>query len=540
MNIIQAPPQAPFESPPKSVRDGGFSEDWWGAFSIQHFVDQAELHATHADATGWLNYLTRFHPRNFWFADGGVQRWAYIEDYDNWQDTYGLDAVMAVYHSGHGGMDANGVFFVPLGADWGGSHSVTSNEMRVGNEQANYIFWSTCLSLRVLDGHNPIRTWSSANGGFRMLFGFETTSVDSGDYGKFFWEEWNKNKSLSQAWLDESWRISTHQAPSAVACGANPTEAKDRLFNERLLSWGHVSSAYWWWRWYYAAPGMAAREANLDLPKDLLVADLRPSERGEQVVRDVMARFDIDGPLPKTLAVTEDGIAAIEVGDQRVAIGRDGSVEVHLATPNRENLTPLPAQQAIQAATDAIGARGLGVDAELVFDQIRLGAEGGGSAEGSGELQGPFVTETTVQFRQLINGLPVLTPDAGQVRVTVDNDGTVTSVQSTTREVDRLTDRPRSTVIAPPPPGSGAIAAAATADEPDPEQRLAEVWSNQLASWAGPQGRAPSDAVVVPGTTEVGYEVIGNEAVLAARRLVEVGLGRGCRKQYWVVAPLVA
>lgn len=32
----------------------------------------------------------------------------------------------------------------------------------------------------------------------------------------------------------------------------------------------------------------------------------------------------------------------------------------------------------------------------------------------------------------------------------------------------------------------------------------------------------------------------GPEAVLAARRLVEVGLGRDCRKQYWVVAPLVA
>jgi hypothetical protein len=538
MNVIQTLDQAPFEAPPEAVRDGGFSEDWWGAFSVQHFVDQAELHATHADATGWLDYLTKFHPRNFWFADGGVQRWAYIEDYDNWQDTYGMDAVMAVYHSGHGGMGADGVFFVPLGADWSGSHSVTSNEMRFGNEQANYIFWSTCLSLRVLDGQNPIKTWAGANGGFRMLFGFETTSVDSGDYGKFFWEEWNKKKSLSQAWLDESWRISTYQAPSAVACGATAAEAKDRLFNERMLSWGHVSSAYWWWRWYYAAPGVAAREPNVELPKDLLIADLRPPELSEHAVRDMLARFGIDGPLLReTLQVTPDGIASIEVGDQRVAFGRNGSMEVQLATPNRDNLDQLPGQEAIRAAQDAIGARGLGVDAELVFDQIRHGAEGGGSAEGSGELQGPFVTETTVQFRQVINGLPVLTPDAGQVRVTVDNDGTVTSVQSTTREIARLSDRPRSTVMAPPSPGSRVTTAA---EPPDPEQRLAEVWSNRLASWAGSQGRAPSEAVVVPGTTEVGYEVVGNEAVLAARRLVEVGLGRGCRKQYWVVAPLVA
>ena len=49
--------------------------------------------------------------RNFWLADGGVKTWAYYEDYDNWEDTYGIDADLITYHSGHGGMDGNGVFF---------------------------------------------------------------------------------------------------------------------------------------------------------------------------------------------------------------------------------------------------------------------------------------------------------------------------------------------------------------------------------------------------------------------------------------------
>ena len=62
--------------------------------------------------------------------------------------------------------------------------------MRLGNEHLRYLFWSTCLSLRVFDGQNPIRTWHDANLGMRMIFGFETVSWDSGDYGKFFWEEW--------------------------------------------------------------------------------------------------------------------------------------------------------------------------------------------------------------------------------------------------------------------------------------------------------------------------------------------------------------
>src|SRR4029453_6117552 len=129
---------------------------------------------------GWLNFLGGTGPANFWFADSGVQAWAYYEDYDNWQDTYGIDAVNAAYHSGHGTMDANGVFFAPMGAGWGSEGVwVRSDRIASGNEQSNYISWATCLSCRVLDGHTPFRTWRTANQGFRMLFGYETTSVDN-------------------------------------------------------------------------------------------------------------------------------------------------------------------------------------------------------------------------------------------------------------------------------------------------------------------------------------------------------------------------
>jgi len=144
--------------------------------------------------------------------------------------------VLAVYHSGHGGMGTDGKFYAPLGYNWGGQGTTAiSDRMRVGNEQVNYLFWSTCESLRVLAGHSPIRTWQPANLGFRMLFGFETTSWDDPNYGKFFWEEWKKGISLSSACLDASWTIAHDQAPSVVACGSNESETRDRVFNERYF-----------------------------------------------------------------------------------------------------------------------------------------------------------------------------------------------------------------------------------------------------------------------------------------------------------------
>src|SRR5215212_8403270 len=50
-------------------------------------------------------------------------------------------------------------------------------------------------------------------------------------------------------------------------CGANADEARNRLYNERLFYWDHVSTAWWQWRWYYAASGVGmVREPNRALP----------------------------------------------------------------------------------------------------------------------------------------------------------------------------------------------------------------------------------------------------------------------------------
>jgi hypothetical protein len=393
--------ESPFEEAPRDATIGG-SADYYGACSLETFCDAGGLTYTHDDAAGWLDYVTQFVSANFWKGDGSVQPWIYYEDYDNWQDTYGADAVMAFYHSGHGGMHSDGVFEVPVGANWGGlGCRVFSNQMRLGNEQVRYIFWSTCESLRVLGGHSPIRTWSPANLGFRMLFGFETVSWDDPDYGKAFWEEWKKGKSFSTAWLDASWyHVATDQSPSVVAVGATQAEAQNRLYNERQFSFSGVSTNWWSWRWYNAARGAgAAREPNRALPRDLVVARLQPVEVNDRAVRETVDRLGLEVSLPEEMAATPEGIFRVGEGDARIAFRGDGSFEARMAQPNLENRDPLPLRQATSAAEEAIGRHGLDEQAELTFDRVRRAMTASASTDGS-ETEEPSVTETTVQYKQ--------------------------------------------------------------------------------------------------------------------------------------------
>jgi len=519
----------------------------YGACSIEDFCHAGDLSYTHDDAHGWVDYVNNYTAENFWRGDGDVKIWLYTEPYDNWQNTYGVDAVRAFYHSGHGAMDSNGVFYAPLGGSWDGTHNdhtVYSTQMQFANEApgVRYIFWSTCFSLRVLEGHSPIRTWGPDRiGGLRMLFGFETVSWDNPNYGKFFWEEWNRPKPLSTAWLDASWRIAHDQAPSVVAFGANSEEARDRLYNERYLYDGAVAKNWYQWRWYYASTATnAIRDPQRALPQALVAAQLRPVTVSAETVSQVAQQFGLDVRPDRQLKATRAGTVAAADGDVRVAIDRNGTVSVRLAQPNHANRSQLPLQQARSIAEDAVRRYGLSQDANLTFDRVRIEAEAGGTDQGSGQREGPFVTQTTIQYRQVINELPVLTPDAGVVRVTVDNDGKVTAVETAVRSIDRLSDQ-ASGILAPPPPGretgTSANGQPRATDEAGYRQLLAQEWGKQLAARAV-RGKMPLGYTVVPTSTEVGYAIRGNTAVVAARQAIEVDFGNGIYKRYWIETDL--
>ena len=515
------------------------STDFYGAFSVEKFAAASDLYLTHEDAGGWLQYVEQFQPRNFWYQDAGVGVWAYYEDYDNWQDTYGMDAVLAAYHSGHGAMDNNGVFYAAMGSNWGNlGTNALSSIMRLGNEQVRYLFWSTCFSLRVLDGHNPIRSWYDANLGFRMLFGYETTSIDAANYGRDFWKQWNYGKSFSQAHLDMSWYdVSTHQAPSVTACGASPAEAQDRLYNERYFNWSAVSHDYWHWRWYYAArSALGARALHQRLPQRLATAQLAVEPVNGRTVWGILDRVPVGVVAPSEAPVSAAGIIVLSEGDRRMAVDRNGVYEAQLRAPNLESGNELRLTAAIRKAENVV--RELNLDRnDIAFDRVLHKYDCAGTTKGSGEIGAPRITETIVQFTQMIDGIPVIGPGEGKVSVSIDNDENVTSVLDRTRAVVKLSEGANAAPV-PSDSGNGARRPeSAPRGETDPERLLSAAWQDRLKGWVL-RGGLPERFAVVPGSFEVGYVIRGSSATLVAREEVEADCGGGFLKRFVVETPI--
>ena len=141
-------------------------------------------------------------------------------------------------------------------------------------------------------------------------------------------------------------------------------------------------------------------------------------------------------------------------GDVRLAVEPDGTYEVSLAAPNLDNTEQISIRSAIRAAEDVAAQHGVATD-DLAFDRLMLQYEAGGTSEGDGTLREPVVTETIVQFTQMIDGVPVLAPGRGQLSVGIDNDGRPTKIRNTVRPIAEVTERGRRT---PPVPEAEAVA----------------------------------------------------------------------------------
>jgi hypothetical protein len=520
----------------------GAAQDMYFFTSIEDFPPGiGDLGLTHEDAQGFYDYVRQFNTPNAWYRDGSVGQWIYEETYDNYLDDYGFDAARVVYHSGHGSMDDNGAFWIPVGNDWGGDVWTSSNDMRLGNEYARYVFWSTCLSLRVKHGHTPIRTWSAANLGLRMIFGYETVSVDNGNYGRFFFQEWNKGKSFSSAFLDASWRISTGQEPSVAACGASQAEASSRLFNERAFNAARSDTSWWWWRWYDAS---RARNRNLRIPNGARSLKLAPAPASGRDLASWAERFDVAVPAEiREQGLRRGGVLGGDTG-ARIAIGPDGSREVRLAE-TADIRGQISADQAIKVAERAVAQYRLAENVDLILDHVRYDRNAGASAD---ERTDETVREITVSFVQVVDGVPVVSADGGQVQVRVDNDRTVTAIADSTREVRDV----REHQAAPPQPGSRksrtpetrAVRPSGDIDNGVPstnnaavDDRLDGALQRRLRRVAA-GGHFPSGVRAVPTSTEIGYALRDGDAVLVARREVELDFGRGLSKRYVLEEPI--
>ncbi|WP_224250129.1 DUF6345 domain-containing protein [Hyalangium gracile] len=513
-----------------------YAANSFGAFSVERFAAASPLTYSHDDAQGWLTGAGI--PPDFWFQDSGVAVWAYYEDYDNWQNRYGMDAVMAVYHSGHGGMDGNGVFYAAMGSNWAGQGtSAVSSRMALGNEHVRYIFWSASCSCRVHNGHNPMRTWHPANLGFRILFGYETANVDSPYYGSAFWKHWNANKSLSRAFLDASWYdISTHQSPAVVACGQDQADARNRLYNERYFSRDTVPRNWYAWTWYNPASSVVGvRSPVLHLPRRILTAQLAPNAPSMARTRSLLAQLPLGLRLSREVVARPDGTILHVEGERSLALRRDGTFDIQFAQPNRDSLNNPSLAMLLRTAQEFLSQAGLQRE-ELVFDRVVHQYEASGSLQGSGSLEAPRIIETSIRFVQAIDGIPVVAPGLGSLTVTIDNDLNITSLSDRTRPVVRLIDQ---VSMRPPLPGASGPEAGLSAEElPDPEALLQAAWREHLKQWLL-RGRLPRSFAVVPGSAEVGYALQGTIASLVARQEVEIDCGNDCLKRIVVQVPIL-
>lgn len=438
----------------------GGSEDRYGAHSIQVFPSMGatgNLHQTHADARGFMEWYGNWNKGNFWFTDSGVKVWGYEEAYDNWEDTYGMDSVVAFYHSGHGGMNNNGVFFAPLGGYWDNRIDAISSNMIIGNEQLRYLFWSTCQSLKVPDvadvnptRRSPLHTWDAANRGLRMIFGFQSNSVDNPNYGRNFGNNWNAGQKFSEAWLNASWAISHRQIATACAMGATAQEAQNRLFNERLFEWGAAAKNWYWWRWGGFERPVFQREDRQELPKKPEVLLFGAPVFDENRIAALANELGFSKKELDLLGIERNGNIVAESKDQQITVDNQGRLTAVLGDANYKNTKALNPDDAIAKAEKAIKDLNFNTDGiELVFDSLRVDRAQGGTNTGSGKIENAYVTDTTVIFRQAYHGIKSINNNHGLVMMTYDNDGKLTRIHNSTKQVIGTTDKPQK--LAPDP-----------------------------------------------------------------------------------------
>ncbi len=411
-----------------------------GTFSVQDFMGwMPELNHTHESAAGFRKYLARWYAPNFVYRDTGVGAWAFLDDPNGDEDTWeskgverGVDAVLVAYHSSHGNMRADGIYMTWMGTNiTGKGWSVRSDHMALGggydkpdSERLRYMFWDTCYGLRFRNGQNPMRTWAPHAKGIRMIFGYESPSLDSPNYGQFFWEEWNKNKSLSTAFLDASWRICRQQTPVVLAFGATDNEASARRDGERLLFSEGASSQCGAWRWYSSEAGSAASQQQAGaalMPTHAKIFDVAADGNSDTEVERIAQSVGIMVVNPSAVEARPFGMRSIRTKGLTLTVGRDGSYELALTTKLKRTASASAVAndaELIQKAKDIISEFDLAQGSDYQFSVMRFtNVSSGTVAAPSGN---PVVVEKTAIFDQIVNGLPFIDPDAGHLEITFD------------------------------------------------------------------------------------------------------------------------
>jgi len=484
-----------------------------GGLSVEDFQGtQNNLSYTHESTDGFINYLGNWYSPNWHLKDADVAVWAYHDqsggdNYDLWSyngTDYGIDAVLTAWHSGHGGMSSTNVFFAPMGADWGGrgwnafsnQMSLGGNNYSYGDERLRYMFWDTCNSVMVSGGNDPYSTWGTRSKGVRMVFGYETTSIDSPKYGEYFWTNWGMGKTLTQAFLDASWNISTSQSPAVVAFGSDQNDATYRLDNERYLDWGAVGNNWGQWRWYFArtvASSLRSVPIELLSQKQGMVYQIIPKSNTDGEITEIARAFGINAEGANQAQERPFGVRALETEGARLMVEPNGNFELLIKAAASENTSD------VQVSDDDLISRAQEIAEQSSFMRshefevglIRDLNENGGSG---GHQDMPHVVEKTVVFDQLIDGLPFIDPKAGHLEITFDaRTGQANQVRSTVQALE----------------GSSRAAAVQVTTLSIEQARVAAL---KLFSKSEAQ-RGAQYLGIVPGSEAVGYHLIDGKVM---------------------------
>lgn len=506
--VVSTQLESPF-APERRSADVLPPEHTYGAASMQVYADGQVAYNTHASADGFLAYVNQFEQTSFRVKDQQVQWWQYDPPFDDWLNNYGCDSVEVFYHAGHGGTDGStGDYSAPLGAAWDDVIFLNSSEMSIGDQRLRYLFLATCEGCMVFAPNNPIRTWNVCNRGFRMLFGATGLIYDDPNYGTNFWNHWVAGDSFSQAWQDSLLDVSSGHQPASTAVGSSAADAQTRLFNERFFTNATAPRDWYWWRWVGNAPAAQAQIAQ-KFPTNVKFARVAPRLVTRAGVRAAMKRLGFTVPV----AVPDGPLDWLRViaGDMRFAVLPAGAmVEFAPATPVRSRLTEA---QIIAAAEAALGGTaGLGLSTIMPAQHAGAPADGGpGASE-------PETFEHIVVYRQLVGGLPILTPGVGEARVTVAASGRARRIVDTRLEIGELRDSGPSPVTMPGPSGGTVrVHRLTTFDEV-----LAALRQSAQAIRGGGDG---ASSRLIPDSLSFGYALRGTDLAPVARAKVEIAHG---------------
>lgn len=523
----------PAETTSAMMDAGDIGSRLYGACSIETSRAAGALHAAHRDAEGFLDAVDGFATPEFWRRDIAVKSWIYDRRDIRHAPDRDMDSVRVFYHAGQGRMDDRGTFHLPMGALWSGADGcLSSDRMQFGGNALRYLFWSASQSLQVGPGHSPMRSWGEANAGLRMLFGFDTACWDSGQYGRNFWRHWRMGKAFSQSWLDACRDVAADQSPVVAACADSPEAALAILFDERRFHAAPSPGACWAWRWQVTA-GHHPRASRLRCPPvQVSAVRLMPVAEDHALAERVLAAL---GENPARLRWRDGGALVLGRDQVRFQHFADGRIllELRPGAPAGQPRMALERRTLISRARNALHHYGfLHPDHEVAFDRVLLSMSGTARRDRPDLPRKDSLDEVVVRFRQIVGGMPVLTPDAGSLWLTMRPDGTVLRIESSLRGViEQLPPRAGLTEDPPPPSDVPLV------EPPEIPQRLAQHSARLMRDLAA-RGAAPLNHSVLPGTVEIGYGIRSNTARLVARKAIEIECLRGFRKRYWIQSDL--